>query len=93
MLRALFAAIRIDFFAVAMIFGALTNLCAFFVLYRMRSLGFSVGIWRSARKDFQIYSGYWNIAPNRGWSRLPVIVMPVSFGIAAIFLFLSVRPR
>lgn len=93
MFRALFAAVRIEFFAVAMIFGALSNACAFFVLYRMRSLGFTVGLWRSPRKDFPLYSGYWKIAPNRGWSRLPVVIMPVSFGIAVILLFLSAKPR
>lgn len=89
MLHALFAGINIGFFAVAMLFGALANICAFFVLYRMRSLGFSVGMWRWPRKDFQLYSGYWNIAPKRGWSRFPIMMMPVAFVIAAVFLFLS----
>jgi hypothetical protein len=89
MLRALFAAINIGFFAIAMLFGAVTNICAFFVPYRMRSLGFSVGIWRWPRKDFQLYSGYWHIAPKKGWSRLPIMMMLIAFVIMAIFLFLS----
>jgi hypothetical protein len=91
MVQALFAAIEIHFFAVAMLFGALASICAFFVLYRMRSLGFFVGIFRWPGRDFQLYSGYWKIAPKQGWSRLPILIMPVAFVIGVIFLFLS-RP-
>jgi hypothetical protein len=76
-------------FTVSMMFGALANVCAFFILARMRSLGFSVGIWRWPRKDWLLYRGYWNIAPNKDWSRLPIILGLVSFALAAAFLFLS----
>jgi hypothetical protein len=90
MLHDLFAGVRNGYFALAMIFALLANACVFLILYRMKSLGFRVGIWRTG-KDFQLYSGYWNIAPKRGWSRLPFIVMVASFGAAVIFLFLSAK--
>lgn len=78
------------FFLAAMPFAALASICAFRVLYRMHIIGFSVGIWRTLRKDLALYRGYWNIAPNRNWSRLVLIVGVVSFGIAMVFMGLAV---
>jgi hypothetical protein len=78
------------FFLAAMPFAALANVCAFQMLNRMRSIGFTVGWWRSLRKDFALYRGYWNIAPKRNWSRLVVVVGVASFGIAAVFVGLAV---
>jgi hypothetical protein len=75
-------------FATAMVFGGIANACAFFILGRMRDLGFSVGFWRTG-KDFKLYRGYWNIAPHRGWSRLPVIAGAIAFVLSGIFLFSS----
>jgi len=74
-------------FAIAMTFGGIANGLAFMVLGRMRSLGFSVGLWRWPRKDFQLYRTYWNIAPTNGWSRLPIMVSLIAFILAGIFLF------
>jgi hypothetical protein len=76
-------------FAVSMLLAALTASCAFFVLGRMRTLGFSVGIWRWRRKDWLLYRGYWNIAPKKSWSRLPIYLGAASFFLATVFLFLS----
>jgi hypothetical protein len=78
------------FFLAAMPFAALANVCAFQVLNRMKSIGFTVGLWRSARKDLALYRGYWHIAPKRNWSRLVLIVGVASFGIAARFVGLAV---
>jgi hypothetical protein len=75
-------------FATAMVFGGIANACAFFILGRMRSIGFSVGLWR-AGKDLNLYYGYWNIAPKRGWSRLPLIAGVLSFVLGGFFLFYS----
>jgi hypothetical protein len=74
-------------FVLAMIFGVIANACAFLIFARMRSLGFSVGVWR--RKDLQLYSGYWNIAPKQGWSRLPLVAGGIAFVFAAILLLCS----
>jgi hypothetical protein len=70
-------------------FAALANVCAFQVSNRMKSIGFTVGLWRSPSTDFALYRGYWNIAPKRNWSRLVPIVGVVSFGIAAVFMGLA----
>jgi hypothetical protein len=59
------------------------------MLNRMKSIGFTVGLWRSARKDFALYRGYWNIAPQRNWSRLVLVVGVASFGIAMVFMGLA----
>jgi len=58
--RMLLTSIRLPFFAAAMVFGALANGLAFFVLGRMRSLGHQVGIWRTDR-DWALYrnTGEW----------------------------------
>jgi hypothetical protein len=69
--------------------GGIANACAFFILSRMESLGFSVGLWRWPGKDVQLYSGYWNIAPTRGWSRLPLIAAAVAMVLGVIFLFFA----
>jgi hypothetical protein len=82
----LHGAMMVLLFVVAMIFGAIANACAFFILGRMRSLGFSVGLWRG-RKDLQLYSAYWKIAPKQGWSRFPLVAFVVALVVAGIFLF------
>jgi hypothetical protein len=74
-------------FAMAMVLTGIANVFAFKVLGRMRSLGFSVGLWRWPRKDFQLYSRYWTIAPTKGWSRLPLVAALFAFALAVIFLF------
>ena len=77
------------FFLAAMPSAALATVCAFQMLYRMKSIGFTVGLWRSLRKDLDLYLGYWNIAPKRNWSRLVLIVGVASFGIAMVFMGLA----
>jgi hypothetical protein len=69
----LLMSIRLRFFVAAMVFAALANGLAFFVLGRMRSLGRRVGIWRT-HNDWVLYRDYWRIAPERNWSRAPIIV-------------------
>jgi hypothetical protein len=82
----------IIYFAIAMLFGGLANACSFFVLGRMRSLGRNVGAWRWPHKDIALYRDYWNLAPERNWSRAPLIIGLVSFILAAYFL-LSLVPK
>jgi hypothetical protein len=77
------------FFLAAMPFAAVANVCAFQMLHRMKSIGFTVGLWRSLRKDLALYRGYWNIAPKRNWSRLVLVVGVASFGIAMVFMGLA----
>ncbi len=77
--------IGILLFGIAMVFAGLANYLAFTVLHRMQSAGVQVGLWRG-RNDFRLYGDYWRIAPERGWSRLPIIGLVVSFLLAACFL-------
>lgn len=75
------------YLVLAMIFAGVANGCAFFVLHRMKTLGRNVGHWRWASKDFALYREYWNLAPLKNWSRLPLAVGIASFILAAYFLF------
>jgi hypothetical protein len=69
----------------AMLFGGVANSLAFLVLQRMQSAGYRIGFWRIP-SDVTLYREYWRIAPGRGWSRLPVVGLSVSFIIAACLL-------
>jgi hypothetical protein len=86
----LLLSVRWPFFAAGMVFGALTNGLAFFILSRMGLLGHQVGIWRT-HKDWALYREYWRVAPARNWSRAPIIAGIVSFVRAACFLCLSIN--
>jgi hypothetical protein len=78
------------FFWSAMLFGALANGCAFFVLNRMRSIGYPVGLWRTIN-DWALDREYWKIAPSKGWSRFPLLIGIAAFVVAAILMFSGVR--
>lgn len=58
----------------------------FLVLHRMESAGYEVGLWRWPGWDFRLYSEYWRIAPQKGWSRWMLSGFLVCFGLAAAFL-------
>ena len=79
------------YFTVSVISFALTTACALLIVNRMKNLGFSARDLKRKGKVFLIFSGYWNIAPKRAWSRLPTIVMVASIGAGVIFWFLSVK--
>jgi hypothetical protein len=82
--RMLLMSIRLPLFAAAMVFAALANGLAFFVLGRMRSLGHRVGIWRTS-KDWALYREYWRVAPERDWSRAPIVIGLLSFVLGPVF--------
>lgn len=73
-------------FGMMCLFGGLANSLAFFVLHRMDSAGYDVGIWRWPR-DFKLYAEYWRIAPQKGWSRLTLGGAVFCFLLAGVFLF------
>ena len=85
------AQVAIPFGAVCL-FGGLANSLAFLVLHRMETAGYQVGHWRWFFKDLKLYSEYWRIAPNEGWSRFTLggailcFLFAVLFS-AALFLF------
>src|SRR5215469_3887493 len=56
-------------FGVAMFFGGVANSLSCRVLDRMEVAGYEVGHWRWFTKDLKLYSEYWRIAPDKGWSR------------------------
>jgi len=82
---------RLAYFAAAMFFGALANGMAFLMLWRMRSLGRQVGIWRTLGKDWALYREYWQVAPAQNWSRAPLVVGIMSFLLAMWLMWLTVN--
>ena len=89
-LRVLHARGTIAYFASAMVFAGLANGLACFVFWRMRKLGWQVGIWRTMGEDWALYRAYWRVAPGQNWSRLPLIIAPISFVLAGYLLFVAV---
>lgn len=76
-------------FGAAIVFGGLANFFAFFILLRMGSLGYKVGIWRTLGRDWDLYREFWRIAPSRNWSRAPLPLALVSFVVAATLLVMA----
>src|SRR5215469_18867636 len=56
-------------FGFAMFFGGIANSLAFRLLDRINEPGYEVGYWRWFWQDLRIYSEYWRIAPQKGWTR------------------------
>lgn len=77
------------FFIAALPFALVANVCAIFTFLRMKSVGFSVGLWRTVFKDLFLYGGYWNIAPKRNWSRAPIIIGALCLVVAIILVLLA----
>ena len=90
MFRLLQANGRLPYFATAMVFAGLANGLALFVLNRMRSLGLRIGFCRT-HKDWALYRQYWRVAPERNWSRIPIIFAVLSFVLAGWFLWLLIE--
>jgi hypothetical protein len=84
--------VSVPLFAGAMVFGAMANGLAFSILYRMRSLGYKVGLRRTSR-DWALYREYWRIAPSKSWSRAPLPLAIASFAVGAVLLFTAVWLR
>ena len=90
-LRLLQANGRIPYFAAAMLLGGLANGLFFFVLWRMKKLGRSIGIRRTMGKDWALYRDYWRVAPRQNWSRAPLVIGPLSFVVAGFLMWMSIR--
>ena len=73
-------------FGMMWLFGGLANSLAFLVLHRMDSAGYDVGL-RRWPTDFKLYSEYWRIAPDKGWSRFALVAAALCFLLAATCLF------
>jgi len=84
--------VKLPFFVAAMIFAGLANDFAFFVLYKMRSIGHRVGVWRTTR-DWALYREYWRIAPANNWSRAPIWIAIGSFLVAGVLVFAAMWHR
>jgi hypothetical protein len=74
-------------FGAVCLFGGLANSLAFLMLHRMETAGYQVGHRRWFFKDLKLYSEYWRIAPNKGWSRFTLGGAVLCFLLAAVFLF------
>jgi hypothetical protein len=73
-------------FGFAMLFGGLANGWAFHVLDRMSEAGYEIGYWRWFWQDLKVYSEYWRIAPQKGWSRSALTGALFCILLAAVFL-------
>ena len=76
------------FWAVSIPCGGIANVFAFWIFARLDSIGHSRHWWRM--EDFSLYRLYWNLAPENGWSRAPLIGAAMFFLIAGVALFLAV---
>lgn len=74
-------------FGIMCLFGELANSLAFLVLHRMETAGYEVSYWRWFPKDLKLYSEYWRIAANKGWSRLALDGAVLCFLLAALSRF------
>lgn len=72
------------FWAVAMPCAGIANVLAFWVFARLDSVGHPRHWWRM--EDFTLYRLYWKLAPEHGWSRLPLVAAASSFLVAGIAL-------
>ena len=73
-------------FGLAVFFGAIANSFAFRVLDCMDEAGYEIGYWRWFWQDLRIYSEYWRVAPQKGWSRFAVTGAVICFLLAGFFL-------
>jgi hypothetical protein len=58
----------------------------------METAGYQAGHRRWFFKDLKLYSEYWRIAPDKGWSRFTLGGAVLCFLLAALFLFLLKTP-
>lgn len=76
------------FWVVSIPLAAIANVLAFQIFARLESLGYRRRWWRM--EDFRLYKLYWKLAPEQGWSRMPLIVAGLCVGAAAVVLFVAV---
>jgi hypothetical protein len=79
-------------FGPAMLVAGASGALEFLVLRRMANAGYEVGFWRTL-KDFKLHSEYWRIAPEKKWSRAPLVGFWCGFVAAAGLFLASVRWR
>jgi|SRR6516162_8512491 hypothetical protein len=68
-------------FAVGTSCVAVANFLAFEIFARLETLGYLRRWWRM--EDLRLYRLYWNLAPEHGWSRAP-LVMAVALMMVAV---------
>jgi hypothetical protein len=69
------------FWAIAIPLGAVANLFALQIFSRLESVGYPRRWWRM--EDFRLYKLYWKLAPEHGWSRMPLVAVGLCFVSAA----------
>jgi hypothetical protein len=75
------------FWTVSIPCAGVANVLAFWIFARLHSIGYTRHWWRM--EDFKLYKLYWELAPEHGWSRLPLIAAGGFFLIACAVLLLS----
>ena len=76
------------FWAIAIPLGAVANLFAFQIFARLETLGYGRCWWRM--EDFRLYKLYWKLAPQHGWSRMPLVAAGLCFvSAAAVVVFIA----
>jgi len=61
--------------------GLAATLLAFWIFARMKRVGYERRLF-CVRSDLNLYRSYWHIAPEKHWSRAPIIGMGVLVVIA-----------
>jgi hypothetical protein len=81
---------RVLYFFIAMAFLVAANLCSAAMRNRMEKRGWKRGFWGRTPADLVLYGKYWRIAPQVGWSRLPLIGFVLSVLLTMCFLFRTI---
>ncbi len=76
-------------FGVAMLFAGSAGALGFLVQHRMKLTGYDVQTWGDPMRTLKLYSDYWRIAPEKGWSRVPIVGMWSGLLAAGVFLVAS----
>jgi hypothetical protein len=78
------------FFWLSMVFALIATSCIFSVRFHLEEVGQEYDWLKpSLVKDFRSYELYWKIAPDKGWSRFPLIIGGLSFSLTFVFLVLT----
>ena len=75
------------FWAVGVPCAGIANVLAFWIFARLGSIGHARHWWRM--EDFRLYRLYWKLAPEHGWSRMPLIAAGGFFLLAVASVFLA----
>jgi hypothetical protein len=88
-----FEGLRRFFLGLSMLFGGIASAFFLTILDHLHLSGHRVGFWRTAWKDFELYSEYWRTAPTKGWPRWYLSAAIAATMISAVSMVAAVVVR